>query len=229
MPIDALVIGDSHSRALRSGCNAHGLKIQGFSASGSAWADRVIRFDRSRGLRAIGNRRMNRRFNRMAEELGCENIFDCGAPVLISLFNLGRLAGGLSWHNHVAVTGGGATPATIPVSAAFLRDYVLEQRRFQLGLMKRVAARAKVCVVGPPPLNFTPTSRAMHEILCDAVRDMKIALVDPYDFLPEGADSLPPEHRHEDGRHGNDAYGAWIVSQLITTGILDKPDTSDAA
>lgn len=229
MPIDALVIGDSHSRALRAGCNANGLKIQGFSASGANWVDQTIRFDRKRGLRSTANRRMNRRFGRIADAVGVENIFDTGAPALISLFNLGRLSGGFSWHNHQVPEEDDSDADALPVSPGFLRDYVLEQRRFQLGLMKRISVRSKVCIVAPPPISPTPTSRAMRRILCDSVRDMKLPLVDPLDFMADDEDRLPPEHVHEDGRHGNDAYGKWLVGHMIEAGAIRKSGASDAA
>ena len=229
MHIDALVIGDSHSRALRVGCNANGLKIQGFSASGANWVDQTIRFDRKRGLRSTVNRRINRRLGKIADALGCENILDAGVPVLISLFNLGRLSGGFSWHNHAVAGDPGIDADGLTVSPGFLRDYVLDQRRFQLGLMKRIATRTQVCIVAPPPINPTPTSLAMRSILCDSVRDMKLPLVDPLDFMPDGSDSLPPEHIHEDGRHGNDAYGTWLVGHMIAADRLQKTQPSDAA
>ncbi|SMD04204.1 hypothetical protein [Primorskyibacter flagellatus] len=229
MPIDALVIGDSHSRALRSGCNANGLKIQGFSASGTNWIDQTLRFDRKRGLRSTTNRGMNRRFDKIAEAVGVENIFDTGAPALISLFNLGRLSGGFSWHNHHVPEEDDRDADALHVSPAFLRDYVLEQRRFQLGLMKRISVRSKVCIVAPPPINPSPASRAMRRILCESVRDMKLPLVDPLDFMEDGTVSLPPEHIHEDGRHGNDAYGTWLVGHMIAAGAIPKSGASDAA
>lgn len=221
--LDALVIGDSHSRALRAGCTRLGLNIEGMSAGGATWIEESILIDRDRGLRSTNNKRINRRLSKMATAVGTPNIFDGGVPVILSVFNLGRLSGTFRWAGHTAPNDPdmGLDADHKPVSQDFLREYVLDMRRYQLNLIRKAAKRADVIVVAPPPINETHTSLEMCKIMGDAVKEMNVRYFDPRDAMPENNPVLPTEHRHEDGRHGNEIYGQWVIEQIISSGTLD--------
>jgi hypothetical protein len=221
-PPQLVIIGDSHTRALQSGCETLGLGCLTLTLSGTAWYEAQVHYHPKTGLHSRRRKWVGEYAAEKAATLGHSNLFAAGLPVLLSCMNLGRLSARFRWRGHAYVDdapdlAGGA----IPVSRAMTAAYVERELLRPLELVRELGqAGTDVTVIAPPSFDTSRQRIDATATFAENVRAMGMTCFNPWEHQPEGAAALPAEHAHRDGRHGNAAYGAWVVEHLVRTGAL---------
>jgi hypothetical protein len=223
-PPEVILIGDSHARALKEGCDALGIPVGILSVSGNFWHMGRVAFDPERGIRIRGNRGLANQSERIRERLGGRPVLNPDVPVIVSAgFNLGRLVPKLTSLRHLtSAEDFEAKPDTLFLSDDFLRAYVAHQRNPQLRILRRLARHAPVTVV-PPPLKLgSPAMRAVYTVICDMMRAVRLDLYEPLVDLAEPGQGLDSSYFGPDGIHGNERYGTTVIEKLIERGALGQ-------
>ena len=126
MQAEVLIIGDSHTDTLARGCERLGIGYHHVRASGGAWFESKYAFHPGRGLIAQPGP-PKKKLNAVKGEMGVENIFDAGLPVIASFgFNLGMLLSAVGAFDHgIAGPDGccGESAQTV-LSRGFARQYI---------------------------------------------------------------------------------------------------------
>ncbi|WP_421703742.1 hypothetical protein [Aliiroseovarius sp.] len=221
MPTDVMIVGDSHTRALQAGCQAAGLNSEILTFSGTAWFEADVQYRPQTGLHSPRRKWVADASGKLGARVGTPNPFKSGVPVLLSCMNLGRMLGSFRWKGHQYARDLTPGEADLPVSRAALEAYVEHQAESSLSLIRALTADgAHVVVVAPP--NFTGLHQAQlaTATFAQAVRALDVACFNPWEHQEPGAMTLPKAYVHEDRRHGNDAYGRWVIDLLVDTGLL---------
>ena len=224
-----LVLGDSHSVALKAGCDSVGLPAELLSFSGNFWHAGHIVSHRKIGLWARGAA-LQARINDTLKRLGRASLFGPDLVVLGSFgFHLGRIAPILGVRGHRA---DGeeflADESTQFVSSAVVSAYVQVFRSPHLNIMRRISQQSPMVLVTPPRFSHDSSN---HQSCFDAIKaGIQAANIPCYDpcidlFSPGGV--LPAAMVTPDGVHGNAEYGAMVVRRLIGTGVLPQPGGGD--
>ena len=219
---DLLILGDSHCTALADGCAAHGLRAEVLAFSGNLWHGGHISLDRRQGLRVRGAA-MQARLDAVRDRLGGGPVFRPDLPVLASVgFHLGRLVPPFGLYGHVARADEfEAADDRLFASSALVAAYVAHFRARQIRFLVRVARMAPLTAVAPPPFYTLPNYRAIYDEVVRAIRRAGVTLYDPRDDW--GGDApLGPAWLAADGVHGNAAYGAKLIGQMIDRGLIRR-------
>lgn len=225
MPIDVLIVGDSHSRALQSGCDQLGLRTCVLTLSGTVWFEADLEYDPEAGLKSRKRKWVNENLGALSEKVGHSNFFLAGVPVLLSCMNMGRLSNvsRQAGHRYFA----DFDPAgdnLLPMSEAATQEYFRHQLRRQAEFLHQLGQSGSDTVVLTPP-NLTQRTQpaAISRVYAEIVREAGLTCFDPHEHLPKGTVTLPDKFRHADNRHGNELYGKWVVDKLMEQGLLDMP------
>lgn len=220
--ISVIILGDSHTRALKSGCIALGVEQDTLSYSGHSWIDAKISYHPVFGLHSTRRKWVKRSATKFGLKHGHNNMFDTGLPILMSCFYLGRRTNTVRWngHDHVANVSS-FDDEQISVSEDFLDTYTSSLKGPNFDLIQRIQDNGnRVTVIAPPMVRGTPLSRSICGQLGDEVQKLGVGFYDPWDDLPGDPGVFPPEFLHKDQRHGNDEYGAFVVQALIDNKTL---------
>jgi len=220
---DLLILGDSHTAALKAGCDAHGLKAEVLGFSGNLWHAGHIVLNRSQELRVRGAA-MQARLKAVEDSLGGGSVLRPELPVLASVgFHLGRLVPPFGFRNHVTETAVfDAEEDRLFASSALVYDYALHFRGGHLRLLRRLSRLVPLTVVAPPHFYTAPNYAAFYAHVSDAIRQTGLRFCDPREAWGGGAAPLGPEYLSADGVHGNEAYGARIVGHMIEKGLIGR-------
>lgn len=193
--------------------------------SGTAWYEANVQYHPDTGLYSNRRKWVGEVASQKAAALGHSNLFAAGYPVLLSWMNLGRITARFRWRGHAHVDDPlDLERGDIPVSRAMAAAYVERELLRPLELVHSLRqAGTQFVVIAPPVFNFTRQRIDAISTFTENVRAMGVTCFNPWEHQPEGAASLPAEHAHKDGRHGNADYGAWVVDTLISAGHLARP------
>lgn len=218
---DLLILGDSHSVALKAGCDALGLRAEMLSFSGNIWHQGLVSLHRNRGI-VVRNRGFQRRVSDLAARLGRGNVLSPDVPVLASFgFHLGRIVPPFGYNGHRAdpvrfLEDGDSQFASQALVEAYARHY----RQGHVRMLQRLARNIPTVAVAPPDFfgginypQFLATVKTM-------IREAGVRLFDPCAELFPGGAGMPPEMVAEDGVHGNAAYGARVIGLLLDRGLV---------
>ena len=231
MKPDVLIIGDSHSDALKQGCDALGISSIHMTFSGRNWHEGVIIPHRKHGIWIKGRRWAQNKFSELKETLGVDNLANSGLPVLGSFgFHLGRMVPPFGWNDHVVFAEMPAEPGPeLCVSQGFVEDYVAHYRSPHFSLVRRFARGSDLLIVAPPPafdrLNFA----AFRREVARRIVENGAQLYDPEEDFLDAEGRMPADLLEADAVHGNAAYGRKVVEILVDRELLNLPDRSGPA
>lgn len=220
---DLLILGDSHTAALKSGCDAHGLTAEVLGFSGNFWHAGYIQLNRSQQLRVRGAA-MQARVKAAEDSLGGGSVLRSDLPVLASVgFHLGRLVPPFGFRNHVADKEAfEAEEDRLFASSALVADYAQHFRGGHLRFLRRLSRLVPLTVVAPPHFYTAQNYAAFYGYLAEAIRETGMRFCDPRDAWGGGTAPLGQEFLSADGVHGNEAYGERIVGHMLENGMLTR-------
>lgn len=220
---DLLIVGDSHSTALAEGAAAHGLSFEHLRLSGNYWHNGEVQFSSDHGFTARRRFAQNE-IARIRQALGGRRLIDPDLPVLATFgWHLGRMVPPFMLLGHVADHPAfDANPAAHFVSSAYLSAYAEARRDRLWRLAQRVARVAPLVMVAPPLPGNDGTMRAFRDTISAALRRKGVTVVDPAIELLGGDGTLPEKWQTADRVHGNGAYGAALIGQMLDQGLVRR-------
>lgn len=220
---DLLILGDSHTAALKAGSEAHGLKAEVLGFSGNLWHAGHIALNRAQDLRVRGAA-MQARIKAVEDSLGGGSVLRPDLPVLASVgFHLGRLVPPFGFRNHVTEREAfDADEDRLFASSAMVADYAQHFRGAHLRFLRRLSRMVPLTVVAPPHFYTAQNYAAFYAHLADAIRQTGVRFCDPRAAWGGGAAPLGPEFLSADGVHGNEAYGERIVGYMLEQGLIKR-------
>lgn len=218
---DLLILGDSHTAALKSGCDALGLKAEVLGFSGNLWHAGHIVLSRTQELRVRGAV-MQARLKAVEDSLGGGSVLRPDLPVLASVgFHLGRLVPPFGFRNHVTEKEAfEADEDRLFASSALVADYAQHFRGGHLRFIRRLSRLVPLTVVAPPHFYTGQNYAAFYGYLADAIGGPTVRFCDPREAWGGGNATLGPEFVSADGVHGNEIYGERIVSHMLEKGLI---------
>jgi hypothetical protein len=226
MPVaepDLLILGDSHSVALKAGCDALGLRAEMLSFSGNIWHQGLVSLHRNRGI-FVRNRAFQQRVAELAGRLGRGNVLSAEVPVLASFgFHLGRIVPPFGYNGHRTDAEGFLADETSQfASRALAEAYVRHFRRGHVRMLRRLSDMVPTIAVAPPDIFGAANYPLFVTIVKEMIREAGVALFDPCAELFPGQAGLPERFLTEDGVHGNAAYGQRVIGLLLDRGLIAR-------
>lgn len=220
---DLIVLGDSHSVALKLGCDAQGLRSEMLSFSGNIWHAGQVFIHRKQGLWVFGKRQQARVAD-MRKRLGGLPILSKDVPVVASVgFHMGRLVPPFGIGRvQTDPARFDADEAAQFASSGLVAAYVAHYRAAQLTLLQQIAKRAPVVVVGPPNIFRSSNYAAFYDGIAGLIRGAGLALFDPRDLVGGRDVPFPDALLAADGKHGNADYGAAVIGQMLAQGLIPR-------
>lgn len=216
-----MILGDSHSIALRAGAALLGLRAEALHFSGSQWHDGNFAYGEN-GFEPRGVRVGMLQLRDLRARLGVTDVFAIGVPVISTLgFHLGRLVPPFGWAGHRIDTDA-ATPEEVGLNAsvALAADYAAHYRARHIRVARRLARAAPLVLVAPPPAFDRPNYTAFRDILIRQMTAAGLTVYDPKDdLLPDGG-TLPAELLMPDGVHATPECGAMILTAMRDRGLV---------
>lgn len=218
---DLLILGDSHSVALKDGCDRLGLRAELLSFSGNFWHQGHIFLHRSRGLWAKG-RALQDRIETVGARMGVDNILQSGVPVLTSFgFHLGRIVPPFGYLKHTADPAiFAADPESHFASRGLVEAYWRAYRDVHVRMLARLAGLVPTLAVTPPNVFAGDNYRAFFEVTKSMIRDAGVALFDPCEALFGPGNLLPDDMITADRVHGDARYGERVMAHILDTHLL---------
>lgn len=226
---DYVIIGDSHTAALKQGFDANGLSSEVLTISGNLWHSGLVGGDDEVGI-SSPNPGAQAAIDAVRARLGGGALVAEGRPVIASIgFHLGRLAPPYAFRGHVAERAEFvADPEALFTSQGFLRAYVRQYRHGLVRLLRRMNRMSKVIVVAPPDVRAAPNYAAMRRCIVEMIRESNIAVYDPCETGRFAMlHPLTDDYLSEDRVHGNARYGAELVAEMLDRGVI--PGRAEAA
>lgn len=221
MAPDLIVLGDSHPIALKAGADLLGLRAEGLHFSGSRWHDGHF-VHGADGFEPRGVRSGMLQLRSLREKLGVRDVLALGVPVVSTIgFHLGRLVPPFGWHGHkVQATEEAPITEGLTASRALAEEYVAHYRGRHIRVARRIARKAPLIVVAPPPAFQRSNYDVFRQIITEQMTRAGITVYDMrQDLLPEGG-ILPPDLLEADGTHATAQCGAMVLTALIERGML---------
>ena len=220
---DLLILGDSHSVALKAGCDALGLRAEMLSFSGNIWHQGLVSLHRNRGV-FVRNRAFQQRVVELAARLGRGNVLSAEVPVLASFgFHLGRIVPPFGYNgNRTDAAGFLADETCLFASRALAEAYVRHFRQGHVRMLRRLSDMVPTVAVAPPDIFGAVNYPLFVTIVKEMIRDAGVTLFDPCAELFPGQAGLPEGLLAEDGVHGNAAYGERAVGLLLERGLIAR-------
>ncbi len=220
MTPELLILGDSHSIALKEGADLLGIRAEALHFSGSQWHDLKFSYG-THGFEPRGVRAGVQQMRALREKLGVTDVFGMGIPVISTLgFHLGRLVPPFGWNDHRVFEPGKPMDSGLIASTRFAEDYVALYRARHIRTARRLARNAKLVIVAPPPAFDRPNYDAIRGIVTRQLQAAGVTVYDPKDdLLPKGG-TLPAELLMPDGVHATAECGAMILQAMAERGLL---------
>lgn len=220
---DLLILGDSHSVALKAGCDALSVRAEMLSFSGNIWHQGLVSLHRHRGI-FVRNRGFQRRVAELSARLGRGNVLSPEVPVLASFgFHLGRIVPPFGYTGHRTDADGFlADEASQFASRALAEAYVRHYRQGHVRMLKRLSDVVPTIAVAPPDVFGAVNYPLFVGIVKEMIRAAGVTLLDPCAELFPGRSGLPEALVAEDGVHGNAAYGERVIGLMLDRGLIAR-------
>jgi hypothetical protein len=219
---DAIIIGDSHSDALKAGCDAKGLTTEILRFSGNLWHAGRVSFHRQHGIWVRGNPAGQKRILDLRERFGGLSLISAEVPVIAAMgFHLGRLVPPFGFNRHVTdATGFTADPDSLFASPALVEAYVGSLRTGQIRMAQRMARFGNMTLVVPPKPARRPNYVVIADALAGQLRAAGLRVFDPGIELGAADQTLPDDLWAADGVHGNERYGTAVITLMMEGGLV---------
>lgn len=211
-----LIVGDSHSVALKEGCDALGLRAEVLSFSGNFWHQGHIFLHRSRGLWAKG-RALQERITQLCEKIGVTDLVQPDLPILASFgFHLGRMVPPFGFHQHtVSAATFAENPAGHFASRGLVEAYCDQYRHQHLQMLQRLSRLVPTVAVAPPNFFWDDNYQMFFDLLKSKIRASGVTLFDPCETLFAPTGTLPEAYTAADRVHGNARYGEAVMRHIL--------------
>ncbi len=225
MPAEArpelLIIGDSHSIALKAGCDASGVMAELLSFSGNLWHHGHLGMHRKHGLWSR-SAVLQKRLRDVAQRLDCAFLPKAELPVLTTFgFHLGRMVPQFNAGGHCAEPGEFmAKDDGHFVSQAMLAAYAAHFRQNLVQMLKRLSRYAPLVAVTPPLIHETGNYPEFTEAVAAMIAAEGLTLINPCEAFFGQRKALPARFLTADGGHGNAEYGAMVIQLLRDRGFV---------
>lgn len=223
---EVLVIGDSHSVAMKMGCDALGINAVLVSVGGLHWQGGAVVLGGPHGIKATYGRETRKAIETAAEALGVDNLLDPGVPVIGSFaYHLGRLSFPLKAARYGIYDEGFdfVHKDDKVISRAYAEEMIDEKRGPLLEIAYQMAANTSLIMVKQPKVasNDTDLHRTLDEMISTRMRENGVLTYDHIAAVADPETGWVPEHLlEEDKGHGNADYGRACVQDIIDRGIL---------
>jgi hypothetical protein len=226
MQPEFLIIGDSHSSALRQAANQLGISCAGgFLVPGRFMNDYFFRvrdgrfelLDTSSQWGSFASSKLERH---LLEAGGADNFFDLKMPILSTI--------GFNTHNFVRFFNRENLTIEAENSGQFLSEAtfgaaVKGARRGGLEFYRTLTAMGKTVYAVPSPHRFPNEAfgnifRNFERVMLKELSDMGVGIVDVRAETTDKASLLLPKYvteRPGDAQHGNAAYGAVVLQKFL--------------
>jgi hypothetical protein len=223
---DVLIIGDSHTAALKAGCDAVGLRAELLYVSGNHWHAGAAEYDAVTGLQFPRRPMLQRRVNTICRTLGTTSLFTPAVPVIASVgYHLGRLTPPFAGWGHTTDAGTFADdPEAQFASSGLVGAYVRHYREAHLTMLAQVAALCDLTVVAPPMVQPDGTTHAFACHITQRLQQAGVQVQDPRAGKPFTGAKLADALLSADGVHGNAVYGERVIRSLLRKGLIRKPE-----
>lgn len=221
------ILGDSHTAALKMGCDLLGIDNVNVVVGGLHWHDGILSRGGRYGLTANWGGTLAKNIQQAAEALGTNDLVDPGVPVIGSFgYHMGQLCQPLVVDRYSVYAGPEHQfdhPGENVLSQAFARDYLEERRRHQIELAEEMARNTSLVMVKQPaaPNNSTRVHRYFDAVISDRLRHAGAVVYDHRDATADRHTGYVPETLlEEDKGHGNAEFGRICVQDMLDRGIL---------
>jgi hypothetical protein len=226
MQPDVIIIGDSHTAALRDGCVVLGLNAGLLYISGNLWHAGIAEFHAGAGLHFARRPALQRRVADLRAVIGGGSLFGRHVPVIASFgYHLGRLVPPFTGWGHTADAAAFAAdrPALF-ASHGLVAATVAHYRDTHIGILARAASLCELTVVAPPIVQADATAHAFACHITQRLQGAGVRVHDPR--MGRAYDGVTLEERllSADRVHGNAAYGAQVIGELLAQGLIRKPE-----
>ncbi len=223
-----LILGDSHTQAVKMGCDALGISSAHVWIGGLHWNDNVISLGGPHGIQAQYRPRMTTQVEQAVEALDVTDLTDPGVPVIGSFgFHLGRLSiGMIVQRQHFANEDGFEFKhnADAVFSQGYAEDYVEEKRGQILQIADAIAKNTSLTMIKQPLAKKAnaPVVEGLAEIITKRLEANGTRVFsEPTVVVDPETNLVRPEFLAEDGGHGNEEYGRILISKMIEDGFLN--------
>ena len=223
MKPEFIIIGDSHTKALKDGFDALGIQTEIMQHSGDTYHRNMIRMN-YHGKFFSKKKYIMRQFSAMAEKLGMDSLADGTIPVVASIgYHLGRLIPPLWWNDHVLYNDGAKMkPGQMVMSQDFLETYIGQSRVGHFRLIKRMSRHADLTIIAPPPFDDRYAMRAATKYISGRIKSLNVNVYDARQDLCQNGKPFLAKLIHTDGVHGNKKYGKLVVESLLNQGLIQR-------
>ena len=225
MKPDLLILGDSHTLALRDGAEKLGLATDGLWFSGGNWHQGMFSFGR-RGFQPHRMPAVNRQLEELRARMGVDQPFAAGVPVIACYgYHLGRLVPTFGLGQFRLADHAGRFQDDAPsVSRDFLADYIRHFRERHLQLARRMSRSNPVIFVAPPIAHTRPNYVAFQTLITAMLRGIGAQVFDPAEEMVDPAHgTIDPALLMDDENHGTGDFGATVIQRLMDRGVLPTP------
>lgn len=218
---ELLILGDSHSIALKAGADMLGIRAEALHFSGSRWHEVKFTYG-ANGFEPRGTKAGVNQMRALRERLGVEDVFGMGVPVISTMaFHLGRLVPPFGWEGHqIQDEDAPFIDTGLVASRAFALDYVQHYRLRHLRVAKRLARSTDLTIVAPPPAFDRPNYDSMRAIISGLLTQAGVTVYDPREDLADTDGMFTPDMLEADGVHATAETGAKIIEAMRKRGLL---------
>jgi hypothetical protein len=218
---DVLIIGDSHSAAIKAGCEAVGLRSEILQLSGNFWHEGYVSLHPEHGVWVRGKAQQDRVLAVRAR-LDGRTLVSQDIPIIASIgFHLGRIVPPFGFRGHVTekVDFDRDTYALF-ASRGLVEAYVRNWRLHHIRMLRRMTQRAPVVAVVPPNVYSWPNYPVFLDVVAQLIRNAGVELYDPREDVGPKGKPLPKAYLAEDGVHGNARFGEEMITNMMRRGLV---------
>lgn len=226
MQPDVIIIGDSHTAALRAGCEALGLQAALLYVSGNHWHTGCAELHPEFGLHFPNRPVLQHRLRQVRRVLPGGALFTRDVPVIASFgYHLGRLVPPFTgWGHTTDAKDFAQRDDALHASTGLMAAYIGHYRDKHFGILAHAATLCDLTVVAPPMVQADATAHAFACHITARLIAMGVQVHDARKGQAYKGVTLAHDLLSEDGVHGNAAYGTGVIRKLLQKGLIRKPE-----
>ena len=221
---DAIIIGDSHSNALATGCAANGLRVEMLRLSGNFWHSGSVFFHGRHGVWTKGIAAAQAQILALRDRLGGLSLISPEVPVIAAMgFHLGRIVPPFGINGHVTdASAFAADPDAFYASTAMVDAMADHLRGPHIRMAARMSRHGNMVLVVPPRLFPGSNYDRFTAAIAAKMTAAGVKLFDPSREMFGSEQGLPPAMAEADGVHGNEAYGTAAIKLMLDQGLIAR-------